>query len=294
MTQTRRRRLSLAGVAALLLSLIAIQPGNSQPPGIPGAGIRGIPGGPPGGIPGGINGRPGGISGIGGIPGGAGGIPGGAGGIPGGIGGRPGGISGIGGIPGGAGGIPGGAGGLPGGAGGLGGGVPPGFGGNPGGIPGGGVMQWTCSRCSHLLGTGPTPPSVGKCPSCGAILNGSTTIPPDGRITAPPTLPNINNPPMPPAGGPNANTPRVITPAANPPAPVAKAGFPARVILFVVIGIVALVVSGAIILAVVLMRTQSAADRPVKRSRRDRRSMEDDEDEDDRPRRRRPRRDEDD
>jgi hypothetical protein len=35
---------------------------------------------------------------------------------------------------------------------------------------GGGVQEWKCTSCGHTVGTGPTPPSVSKCPKCGVRI----------------------------------------------------------------------------------------------------------------------------
>ena len=175
-----RVRVGLTGVAALVALLVVIDPGLSQP-GVPRPG-GGFAGTPPGGMP-----RPGGFSGMPAMPTpptGFGGVPamptppagfGGsfAGTPPGGFAGTPAGIGGVPAMP-----------------------TPPaGFAGTPAGgfagtpatpafpaapavgmpptglpaMPGGAVTEkvWACDKCGHVCGTGPTPPSMTKCPSCG-------------------------------------------------------------------------------------------------------------------------------
>ncbi len=119
---------------------------------------------------------------------------------PGGIGGMPGG--GIGGMPGPGGG---GIGGMPGGRGPIG---PP-------------TIEWRCSKCNALLGTGPVKPRLANCPQCGTrFISGGIGGPPMGGPPVggqPPGVPNV------PLTPPPVNEP---APPANelPPAPLDPIG----------------------------------------------------------------------
>jgi hypothetical protein len=198
MTRTRHVRLGLVAVGALLLMLLTIQPGHSQPypPGPPGGGIRGGP--PPG--PVGPPGMPGPGGGIRGNPG------------------RPPGFPEIPGPPE-----------RP---------RPPGIGRRPGG---GTTIEWSCSACGRVLGTGPVPPAVRQCPGCGARLGGIEFAPPGppgggpggpgmpgggpggpGMPPPPVTRPPIVPPPPPAVQPPGAfdDPPLVEAPPGEPPAPV--------------------------------------------------------------------------
>ena len=180
-----RVRFTLFGIFALLGLGFALSPGYSQVGRQPG-GIGGRPGGVPGGIPPtpGINrpnipvtpGFPGGIAppvtGFPNIPGGTPTVP----GFPG--------------TPGGTPGFPGGVPGTPGGI--------PGTGGIPGGFPSMPRTEsvWSCSACNREIGRGPSPPTVGVCPHCGARLTGVSFAPPgagpapvSANIPATPTMP---------------------------------------------------------------------------------------------------------
>src|SRR5262249_55108173 len=76
----------------------------------------------------------------------------------------------------------------------------------PGGPP---IYEWSCSRCGHRLGTGPTPPAIPRCPACGAIFNGNRIDDPGGprppgglpggpRLPPPPEAKEIGEPGAPP------------------------------------------------------------------------------------------------
>ncbi|WP_029631764.1 hypothetical protein [Zavarzinella formosa] len=317
MNRTYRVRLAIIGITALLTLLLTIQPGHSQFPNRPGGGIAGNPSGIAG-RPTGIAGNPGGLPGI---PNGIAGRPAmptmptmpGMPGGPAGIAGRTG-ITGIGGIPTppipppGFGGIPGpppGFGGIP--------GPPPGF----GGIPGPNLQQWVCTRCNRVLGTGPVPPAIGKCPGCGALLVGTDYGPgggPGGGIAGMPNNPGmpLNNPGM-PLNNPGAgmDTPQPFIPPASPPQNFdnARVSVPSSassdapeqhsskryVIVFITIGVLVLI-GAAIMIIYASLPKEDSRSRPRKAPKAKPKPSwrDDDDDDDDRPRRRRSRRDDDD
>ena len=240
--------------------------------------------------PGGFGGNPGGIGGR--PPGGIGGNPGGFGGNPGGIAGMPGGIGGIAGMPGGIGGNPGGIGGRP--PGGIT-GIPGGIGGGIGGMPGGGfgggqtITTWSCSGCNRQLGTGPSPPSITKCPYCGVRLSGIEMVGggmpgmPGGGLNMP-TTPAFNGgfpisaPTTPPNAGPtlpftppsgssvtnsNESTPADST-ASNSDNSSGKTSRVLKIVGIVLASIVLLIV----IAMLIVVANNSGGSRPMKRVRR--------------------------
>ncbi|WP_029631766.1 hypothetical protein [Zavarzinella formosa] len=304
MTRTHRVRLSIVGITALLVSLLAIQPGHSQFSGRP-TGISGISGRPPGfsGISGGISGISGGISGISGRTGISGmpDIPRGISGISGisgmpdrsgitGISGRTG-ISGIGG----------------GGISGIGGGgiiqpppipqpIIPGFrgrddingpndftgiyGGAGGGSGMGGgsgqtVYEWSCSRCGFVVSVGPTRPSASTCPSCRARLSGGS----GGSRSDGPTLKMpegfgnlLKQPPVPSSPEPeNFTGPSVKSGAApsSPPSASTTEAPPApkgrwRMVLLIAGGLALLIVAALVIIHSAIPKEGTKKSKPTK------------------------------